>query len=197
MTVELMPHQTAGAEFLALQSTALLYWDQGSGKTYAVGTAIDIVQELNEEEGFVLKPTLVLCPAVARRNHAREFKLCQTRRRNIVVVEDSKADFANADLIICSYDLAARPEVHAKLMEQRYDVLVLDELQYCKNPDAKRTRAVFGVRTQPGIVAQADQVFALSGTPAPNHIGELYPWIREAHPEAIRLPSGRSMGGSR
>jgi SWI/SNF-related matrix-associated actin-dependent regulator of chromatin subfamily A-like protein 1 len=55
------------------------------------------------------------------------------------------------------------------------DVLVIDESHYAKNPDAGRTLAVFG---KGGLGWFAKRIWALSGTPAPNNVSELWPLLR-------------------
>jgi SWI/SNF-related matrix-associated actin-dependent regulator of chromatin subfamily A-like protein 1 len=184
-----MPHQIAGGEFLAHLRSGLLYWDQGAGKTYAAVHAADIARDLDAEDNVSQLQILVLCPAVARRNWAREIDASQTVSRSVVVMEKSSTDIEGADVIVCSYDLAARGEVYNILTSMHFSVLILDELQYLKNPRARRTQAVFGFRgkgfTSEGISGHADQVWALSGTPAPNHIGELFPWVKETRQDLL------------
>jgi SNF2 family DNA or RNA helicase len=55
------------------------------------------------------------------------------------------------------------------------DVLVLDECHYAKNPEAARTYAIFA-KNQLGW--HAKRIWALSGTPAPNNVAELWPMLR-------------------
>jgi SWI/SNF-related matrix-associated actin-dependent regulator 1 of chromatin subfamily A len=195
---KLMPHQEIGAGYLAGQPEALLYWDQGVGKTPTAVVACDISQKMSIEEGAELLPILVICPAVARRNWGREFEKWQTRDRKIVVVESGKTDVTNADVIICSYDAIVRG-FGPTAFSGSYDVIILDELQYCKNVKALRTRSIFGTggaRGQ-GLVKRGRQLWALSGTPAPNNISEIYPWLRGARPDLIRDHNGRVLSFTR
>ena len=166
--VELMPHQQEGADWIAASNRdLLLHWDQGVGKTYAAVAGCDRA---------AASSILVICPAVARRNWAREVAVCQTMDRPIVVIESQTDLPANPDgVVIISYDLAVR--LAEPLSRCYWDMLVIDELQLLKNPSAKRTRAVFGRGNNLGIAGGAERILALSGTPAPNHIGELYPWL--------------------
>ena len=158
MSDPLFPYQTFGAEWLASRSRALLADEMGLGKTVQAIRAADIVAAKN---------ILVLCPAAARINWAREFqKFSKTFRTTIVVQSRSQRVFG--DTTICSYDLA---ETVPPIM---WDVLILDEAHYLKTPDAKRTQAVFG---KSGLVRRARRVWCLSGTPMPNHAGELWPML--------------------
>lgn len=55
------------------------------------------------------------------------------------------------------------------------DLLILDESHYLKSIDAKRSHAVLA---KGGLIHRATRTWALSGTPAPNHAGELYPILK-------------------
>ena len=57
-------------------------------------------------------------------------------------------------------------------MTGEWDLLILDEAHYLKNPAAKRTRAVLGQ-----LAHQAERTWALTGTPAPNNAAELWPLL--------------------
>src|SRR4051812_20947571 len=62
----------------------------------------------------------------------------------------------------------------AELLDGRYDVSVIDEAHFAGNPDAQRTRMIYGKN---GIVWRSKQLWALSGTPAPKHAGSLWPLL--------------------
>lgn len=76
---------------------------------------------------------------------------------------------------------------HPTALAGAYDVLILDESHYLKNPKSKRTKAVFGPKCDKvgGIAENADNVYCLSGTPAPNDPSELYPTVRALAPELL------------
>ena len=66
-------------------------------------------------------------------------------------------------------------------------MLILDESHYLKNPKSKRTKAVFGPKCDRigGIAENADRVYCLSGTPAPNDPSELWPSVRALAPDLL------------
>lgn len=100
-------------------------------------------------------PVLILCPAVAVENWRRELALFAT-------LKDRNVD-------VYSYSSIHKvPNIH-------YDALILDESHLLKSTDAKRTQQVLGAKV--GLVRRANRVWALSGTPAPNHAGELWPLL--------------------
>ncbi|HEY7680678.1 MAG TPA: DEAD/DEAH box helicase [Terriglobia bacterium] len=147
---ELKPFQVAGARFLAARTRALLACEPGTGKTAQVIQACSLVGA---------RRVLVVCPAVGIEHWKREFKRWWPG-----------AVLPHVDVI--SYD-RARGLRGVKL--RRYDVLVPDECHFAKNPAAQRTHALYA---KGGLGYYADRIWALSGTPAPNHAGELWPLLR-------------------
>ena len=177
-----MPHQEDGVCFLLRCTSALLYWDPGTGKTYPAAEAAGEVIE----DGVCVW----VCPAVTRRNAKREIEAVHGSRYAVKVIEKSSDKLTGAHFYIVSYDLINRDSILEQLRELPIDVLVLDESQYLKNNSSKRTRRILGHN---GLASRARRVWALSGTPCPNHIGELYPWVASRHPEVIAMSSGHPM----
>ncbi len=68
------------------------------------------------------------------------------------------------NLVLTSYALAHRD--NALLQKQHFDMIVLDEAQYVKNPKAKTAKAVRQL--------SANMRLCLTGTPLENHLGELW-----------------------
>ncbi len=159
---ELFPYQIKGVEWLKTKKLALLADEMGLGKS---AQAISAADQINANR------ILVLCPAVARNNWLREFKKFSTVQRDFSLVfsKSHKSNFS--DSIGISYDLASH--FGAGYFGQ-FDLLILDEAHYLKSITTKRTRSVFG---KAGYVRQAKRIWALTGTPAPNHAGELWPLL--------------------
>lgn len=65
--------------------------------------------------------------------------------------------------------------------------IVVGNCHYLKNPKSKRTKAVFGPKCDRigGIAENADRVYCLSGTPAPNDPSELWPGVRALAPDLL------------
>jgi SWI/SNF-related matrix-associated actin-dependent regulator of chromatin subfamily A-like protein 1 len=99
-----------------------------------------------------------------------------------------------ADVVIATYDLATGA-LYEKLMKREFDVLVLDEAHKLKNKSARRTVGVFGERCdrKDGLASRSRHTYPLSGTPAPNHPGELWTVIHALFPQAIMRPNGSPM----
>ena len=147
----LHPFQVVGARFLAERRGALLADAMRLGKT---GQAIEACRMVGA------KRVLVVCPAIARTHWHRDWAQWWP---------DGPAP------VVWSYDEARRHRNGAPPPGDRIDALILDEVHYCKNPTASRTRAVLG---KGGLVHYARRTWCLSGTPAPNHAGELWPLLR-------------------
>lgn len=165
----LFPYQQAGVEFLAGRRAALLADDPRLGKTYQSVGACD--------RSFALR-VLVICPAGVVENWKR--KLPELRQGDWWAY-------------VTSYEKAWGAD-HARIMAQEWDVLIVDEAHYAKDPTSKRTRALYGKNCAAGedsIVSRAAQVWLLTGTPMLNHPGELFPHLRALAPEKIMTRNGR------
>ena len=71
---------------------------------------------------------------------------------------------SRADVYITSYDLLRRDAASYK--DLSFNIMVIDEAQYIKNPKASQTKAVKSVK--------ASRRFALTGTPIENKLSELW-----------------------
>ena len=159
----LFPYQIEGGEWLASKAQALLADEMGLGKTAQAIRACDLTRSTK---------VLILCPAAARVNWLREFETFSILPRTFRIVKTRTPDLNHLDSIICSYDLAQDLNEHLK--DHHFDALILDEGHFLKNHTSKRTKAVFGVA---GLIRKAARCWVLSGTPAPNHAGELWPML--------------------
>lgn len=172
--VELKPYQVDAALFLAARKRALLADDMGVGKSAATVRACDQIGA---------QRILVLVPASGRRNWLAEFAKFSDRERLGCAIMHGKVDQLPAGIVVCSYDLLARVNARKALLAVDWDVLVLDECHYLKQRTAKRTKAVYGRRSDAGegsLAAKAKRVWCLSGTPAPNNVSELWTHLHAA-----------------
>jgi SWI/SNF-related matrix-associated actin-dependent regulator 1 of chromatin subfamily A len=161
-TEELFPFQLFGAEWLSRRKTGLLADEMGMGKSAQVIRACDRIGA---------QRICVLAPANARINWEREFRKFSpvSRRLDVVLTGDDFAKRRSGAGLICSYDLASK--VDWSRPENKFDVLILDEAHYLKAPSAIRTRTALG---KVGAVRSAERVWAVTGTPMPNHPGEIW-----------------------
>lgn len=148
-----LPHQIAGAEFLAARKAALLADAPRVGKTGAAIIACDYVGAQN-----VLVVTTASGRAVWRRAW-RQWSALTPPAKVLAWTE-----VTNWDRLFGSYD-----------------VVILDESHYAKNPEAKRTKAIYDLQ----FLAYTDRVWCLTGTPIPNAANDLWPMLNALCPERI------------
>lgn len=161
MSKKISQYQIDGAYFLAKKSHALLGDQAGVGKTAQAILASDTVNA---------KSILIICPAVARVNWQREFSEWSVFSPTFKICESSK-DYPRFKTI-CSYDYAT--ENVEKLKGIEWDLIICDESHFIKEPNAKRTQAIYG---KTGLVRHTERMWLLSGTPAPNNASELWPML--------------------
>ena len=167
-TAQLRPYQAEGLNWLAfLRDVGLggiLADDMGLGKTVQ---ALGLIA-LEKAEGRLETPALVVAPTSLMANwRAEAEKFTPDLRVLTLHGHDRKARFdaiATSDIVLTTYPLIGRDtEVFAS---RRWSLLILDEAQTIKNPDAATTRIIRKI--------EADHRFALTGTPLENHLGELW-----------------------
>lgn len=155
---KLFNFQKEGSLFLQLNKYALLADEMGVGKT---------PQLIDAAKG--LKRGLIICPSVAKFNWQKEFLKFDNRKAYVAREGET---FEEKPLKICSFEYAT------KFLE-RYkrfplDFIGVDEGHMLKSPGAHRTKAILGSK---GLLHCSDRLWVLTGTPAPNHAGELWVWL--------------------
>jgi SWI/SNF-related matrix-associated actin-dependent regulator 1 of chromatin subfamily A len=184
--LELMDFQRDGANRLALSPRAMLVWDAGVGKTpTAVRAAV--------KAGAIR--ILVLCPPIATgvwRNHFQDWSdIPSVRVFNTQVAHNPYRFMEGEGVRIVAYSrLPTHLGVARAQMEHPWDVVILDEAHYLKNPNALRTKAVYGKNLDliGAPLAGAGYIWCLSGTPVLNHPGEFYTHLRALAPDTILFP---------
>jgi len=172
MGLTLFPYQVRGVEFLSNRRRALLADDMGVGKTPQAIVASEIIGA---------NRIVVICPAILCKTWAAEIHRWRlVHKLQTTVIQTQKDIVPQRGAVILSYDLAVRPSIKDQLTSSWRDLLILDESHFLKDKDAGRTRAVYGdnLDGKGGIAGRAHRVWCLSGTPTPNHPGELYAMLR-------------------
>ena len=169
----LRPYQKAGVAWLQLLSGlglgACLADDMGLGKTIQI-LALLLVQAKARRE---TRPSLLVAPASLLANWSAEIErfapslTAPVLHPSAMTAEQVKRfdadDLASSDLVITSYGSLLRLPV---LAQTRWNLVVLDEAQAIKNPNARQTKAAKTLKAQARI--------ALTGTPVENHLGDLW-----------------------
>jgi hypothetical protein len=160
---ELQPFQWAGVRYVLDARRAFLADEQGLGKT---------VEALAALEADGAYPAVVVCPAALKLNWAREAARWLPHR-SVAVIEGRVAVPPTGDITILNYEIVAN---HRDALARKHPrALVVDESHYCKNPQAKRTKAV---RRLADAVTRDGLRLALTGTPVLNHAEELISQLR-------------------
>ncbi len=160
------PFQISGIEYASSRPATLIADEMGLGKT------VQTVGLINADP--TLTRSLIVCPASLRLNWQRELERWLVRDLSIGIA--TTQDWPDTDIVICNYDIIWRAGPLSHAAGETWDLVVLDESHYVKNPKAKRTKAVVGDRREPGL--QARRKLALTGTPVTNRPIELYSTLR-------------------
>ena len=166
---ELRPYQREGFSFLCHLTRhklgGILADDMGLGKTLQTLLWVAWLKASERQS----KPALVICPASVLHNWLREANRF-TPALKVLVLESGAArhnlrkQIPEHDLIVTNYALLRR-DLEA-LQRFTFRVVILDEAQFIKNPDAQITVSVKQL--------QASQRLALTGTPLENRLLDLW-----------------------
>ena len=171
---KLRPYQQVGVRWLYLLTKlglgACLADDMGLGKTIQV---LALLLLLKRESGASPKPSLLIAPASLLANWASEIERFAPGLKTLIAHPSAgpAGDFKtwqpdllrDVDLAITTYGSLSRA---AWIAEVPWRLVVLDEAQAIKNPDAKQTRAVKSLKPEARM--------ALTGTPVENRLGDLW-----------------------
>ena len=158
------PFQRAGIAYALAHPSALIADEMGLGKT------IQAIGVINADES--LKSILIVCPLLVKLNWANELGEWLVRDLSIGVA-DTKT-MPDTDIVIIHPDaVRVRPD---DLRAREWDLIVVDEAHYFKNPKSKRTQALLGHgKSNPPV--QARRKLCLTGTPIPNRPVEMFPLL--------------------
>jgi len=170
----LRPYQQVGVRWLYLLAKlglgACLADDMGLGKTIQILSLLLVLRNQNRDQR---QPSLLVAPASLLANWAWELERFAPSL-NALIAHASALPAADlmtlapgrlqdVDLVITSYGSLLRIPWIA---DASWRLVVIDEAQAIKNPDAKQTRIAKKLKAQ--------AKFALTGTPVENRIGDLW-----------------------
>jgi non-specific serine/threonine protein kinase len=174
LNATLRPYQQVGVRWLYLIARlglgACLADDMGLGKTIQM---LSLLLVLKRQTAGQPQPSLLVAPASLLANWASEIERFAPGLKALIAHPSAlPADalktvaperLRNVDLVITSYGSLLRVPWIA---ETAWHLVVLDEAQAIKNPDARQTRSVKGLK--------ARARFALTGTPIENRLADLW-----------------------
>ena len=134
-----LPYQQAGIEFMVERPNVLLADPPGLGKT------IEIAGTLNRLRS---PRVLIVCPASLRLNWIQELQ--------------KWLSYAPESLEVVSVDSVWRKGVFSRLVATSFDFMAVDEAQYIKEMDSKRSMACAA------LAAKSKRVVLMTGTPVKN-----------------------------
>jgi SNF2 family DNA or RNA helicase len=162
----LYPYQLTGwrwLKFLLAEGVGGLLADEmGLGKT------LQIISVLSDTGGAPIRPALVVAPGSLLENWRRELGKyapgLKVLKHHGASRTGRPSDLQDFDVVVTSYDSAVRDNSLLNMIE--WGVVVLDEAQFIRNPNAQRTRAVKHLRRRAGL--------AVTGTPVENRLLDLW-----------------------
>lgn len=192
-TSDFMPPAPDGLSYLPFQRAGIVYAKDRPATLFAdemgLGKTIQAIGTWNCDD--TIRKTLVVCPATLRLNWRREFERWAVRPVRVLVVNGGKpADFpayADFDVLVVNYDVVAKHRV--RLDAFAWDLLIVDEVHFAKNPKAARTKAIFGDYDRKGNRTaepiRARRKLFLSGTLIVNRPLEAWTVVRELDPTGL------------
>ena len=166
VSATLFPYQIDGWRWLKFVIGegvgGLLADEMGLGKTLQV---ISVLADSGTEK---LSQALIVAPGSLLENWRREFTKfapsLSVLKHHGANRTGRYADLQNYDIIIASYDTVVRDQSLMRMIN--WDVVVLDEAQSIRNPEALRTRTVKSFLRKVGV--------AMTGTPMENRLTDLW-----------------------
>ena len=111
---------------------------------------------------------LVICPSSLVYNWVSEASKFVPELKAVAIEgpdrEKTLKEHGDADILVTSYALLRRDE--ARYQERKFDVIILDEAQYIKNPEAQISKIAHRIN--------GTHRFALTGTPIENSVQDLW-----------------------
>ena len=175
----LFPYQEDAIREILLSTASYLAFEQGLGKTRV---SIEVARRMKARR------ILVICPATVRLVWEQEIAKWWPDHPPIYVIRGVRdiGKFSGEGVFVISYGLISLSKsldyaaaIRKAGTKDPFALTILDEAQAVKNPGAIRTKAI--LRTMLPVLGR---LLPLSGTPAPNHAGELFTILRVLKPEA-------------
>lgn len=172
-------HQVEIINFMLKNKRGYNFSDMGTGKTAASIWFCDMLLEAEK-----IKKALIICPlSITDVVWAQEIKTV-TPNRSYSIIHGTRAKriaamHSPANFHVTNHDC---PRTYWEdLLEQDYDVIIIDEVDAYKNPSSKRSKAVLR------LCNQARAVYGLTGTPMANSPEEAFGIGKAINP--LNLPT--------
>ena len=168
-------YQEWGVKYILHQERVLLGDEMGLGKTIeAIATMVSL-------RNVGAKHFIVICPASVLENWCREIRKHSLLRVIKIYGPNCAGAFADwrrtGSVAVTTYETTAKLKIDDGF---RYDMAVVDEAHYIKNPDAARTKNV--IRLCQGT----DRLLFMTGTALENRVDEMLLLISDLRPDVAR-----------
>lgn len=165
LSAQLRPYQERGFSWLMQNIEAgfgsIIADDMGLGKTLQVIAAVLYCKNM----GFLDRDrVLVVAPTSILSNWQREVERFAPDLKLLIYHGQNRELVSDYDIALTSYGLARRDK--AEFNKIRWFLLIIDEAQNIKNPDAEQTKAIKAIKAKHKI--------AMSGTPIENRLLEYW-----------------------
>ncbi len=166
VSATLYPYQLSGwrwIRFIRAEGLGGVLADEmGLGKT------LQVISAICDQPADVAGPCLIVAPGSLLENWRREFTrfapMLRVLKHHGPVRTGRPADLRSIDVVVTSYDNLVRDNSLLSMIE--WEMVVLDEAQYIKNPDAQRTKAAKHLPRRASL--------AVTGTPIENRLLDLW-----------------------
>ena len=163
---KLYPYQLSGwrwLKFLLSEGNGGLLADEmGLGKT------LQIIAVLSDAGSGPLRPSLIIAPGSLLENWRREISRfaphLKVLKHHGPLRTGRPVDLSEYDAVVTSYEIAVGDNSLLNMIH--WKVVVLDEAQFIRNPDAQRTRSVKRLKRDAGL--------AVTGTPIENRLLDVW-----------------------
>lgn len=155
------PFQIAGVQRIMLRKRVMIADQMGLGKSLQALAAINLLRP---------KRIIIGCPAAAEEHWASQCEQWLVDPRSITILGRGKKGSPDVGVSILPYSRGHR-YLEQILRGAPIDYLIMDEVHHLKSEGARRTGIWFG---KEALAQAAERVVAITGTPIPNHAGEVY-----------------------
>lgn len=183
------PFQKKGVKFaenvLTIRHGVMFGDEMGLGKTIQALAYF----ERNHKRGRLL----VITQSSVRVKWKMEFeKWIPHNKKSIQIVDSGHQMISEQAHIIITYDLCRNEFIHQQLLDQVFDVIVIDEFHFLGSLEAKRTRSILGYtdlnteEIKKGVIHSSKKRIFLSGTPIRGRFQEFYPVLARIIPDILK-----------
>lgn len=184
-------YQVRGALHILNNSTSMLWYEAGTGKTATATLALEYLSVV------LHKLNIVICPSFMARTWREEIDRVSRNFLDVHIIEDrNDCPRLTSDVIIIPDSLLSEDLIN-HLLGGNLGALIIDEAHRFKNDRAARTKLL--CERKPDEVNRIAAVFKhvciMSGTPSPNYKPiELYPLLNAFAPHSIGFMSKPEYG---